>query len=81
VVLVPTCETSLRREVTAVTLLASFVWVCPCASILWSAMTGIDSVVWQEGPALGEGSEQKVQHRSGVSRLGAGRKKTNSETN
>ena len=35
-------------------------------------MNGIDSVVWQEGPALGEGSEQKVQHSSGVSGLGAG---------
>ena len=35
-------------------------------------MNGIDSVVRQEAPALGVGSEQKVQHSSDESGLGAG---------
>jgi phosphate/sulfate permease len=42
---------------------SSFV-VSLCASILSSSMDRIDSVVGRESLALGEGSGQKVQHRS-----------------
>jgi len=39
----------------------------PRISILWLTMNGIDSVVWQAVPTLGESAEPKVQRKSGES--------------